>query len=211
MQKRRTIFVGIFAACALLLTACAENEPEEYRPAAYGENNRCYYVDDEDEVEKLYQSGDCPRSWTPFLMPIIWHQTYYPYYSSPAYYNNYVPTSKRSTYRSKSRAFGQRYSTQISTLSKTATYVSNTGKTVKGDKVSTQMFGGGSRTSGGGSRTRKCSLSVVSTDVVSLPDTVTGGGGGSRGGSSGGSRTGGSSGGSKSGGTTKSGTKPKGC
>jgi hypothetical protein len=71
---------------------------------------------------------------------------YYPYYSSPAYYNVYVPARVRTVYVTRERSFGTTYRTQISARSKTATYRSSNGGTVKGSQVagSKARFGSGS-------------------------------------------------------------------
>lgn len=170
--------------------ACGHDDPEDYRPVAYGENGHCYYVEDPLEVTALYDRGYCQRSWTPFLMPLLWHQMYYPYYASPAYYNTFVPVATRTVYVTHSTTFQHTYAADIKRQSSRATYKNSAGKTVKGNKVSPTKFGGGSRTGGGGgSRSKTCGMSQGGGDLTLVMKGGGSTGGGSRGGSSGGSRT----------------------
>ena len=198
----RKLLLPLLAAALTLggVAACGHDDVT-YTPAAYGENGHCYYVEDPHEVDTLWSDGRCDRSWTPTLMPIFWHEMYYPYYSSPAYYNRYVPVATRTVYVQHSTTFYTANKSAILTAEKQATYRGSDGKTVKGNKVAPTRFGGGSRTSGSGSRTN-CGMAPISGAGV----LVKGGGGGSRGGSSGGSR----SGGSTSGGTRRT-TTTGGC
>lgn len=191
-------------------TACGGGQPVSYAPVAYGQNGLCYYVNSPAEVVALQAQGLCPHSWTPFLMPLLWHQQYYPYYSSPAYYNYYVPVATRTVYVQQQTVFKTQYASQIKTASASAKYKGSNGKVVTGNKVSPAKFGGGSRSGGGGgSRSKTCGMAQSGGDLtlVMKGGGGFGGGGGSRGGSSGGSR-GGSSGGSRSS-TSGGGSKPR--
>lgn len=157
---------AVMAAGAVLLTAGAagcnldDGSDAVYTPAAYyqtvGGVNDCYYVSTPAEAVDLMSQGLCPAHSVPTLMPVYWEEEYYSYYSSPAYYDTYVPASYRSRYTSVTiTMFKTKYSKQISTASSKAVYKSSTGGTVTGNKVATKSFGSGSRTTksyGGGSR-----------------------------------------------------------
>jgi hypothetical protein len=194
----RKMILAVLAAVVMMtgLTACGGDE-ETYRPAAYGEKGACYYVDDPQEAIELQRAGYCGEKnhyWTPMIMPIFWHQMYYPYYSSPAYYNNYVPVVRRTTYQTNERTFGTTYKSEIKRESAKAKYKSSKGKIVTGNKVKSSQFAGTRNKGGSGSRTKTCSLSNL--DATGF--IMKGGGGGSRSGGGGGSRS-----------TTKTTTKTK--
>jgi hypothetical protein len=142
------------------LTACGGSDDSDvtYSPAAYGEvvggQGLCYFDQDPYEAQQLLATGMCPAGWIPYQMPTYWHQQYYGYYSSPAYYNRYVLVSRRTVYVTHETTFHTTYSTQITAASKAASYRGSNGKTVSGSKVGTAKFGGGSarqQTYGGGS------------------------------------------------------------
>lgn len=187
MMKRLALSVAAAALMLTGLTACGGDD-ETYRPVAYGENGHCYYVEDPHEIDALYSQGNCPRSWTPMIMPVYWHSMYYPYYSSPAYYNVYVPATTRAVYVQHETVYKTQHASEIKTASAKARYKNSSGKTVTGNKIGTAKFGGGSRTSGGsGSRTKTCGMSAGVNGGAFINATT---GGGSRsGGSTGGSRT----------------------
>jgi hypothetical protein len=138
--------------------------PVTYAPAAYGVAGHCYYVDSPAEAAALQAAGLCPRSWAPTIMPTEWHQEYYSYYDSTAYYDTYVPVRVRTVYVQRETSFGTRYQTAITTRSKQATYRSSSGTTVKGSQVTgnvrfgpgtsfgTSRYGGGSLRSSGTSK-----------------------------------------------------------
>ena len=125
-------------------------------------------------------------------MPLAWHETYWGFYSPPAYYNVYVPAATRTVYISHETTFHTTYSSQIATASKTATYKGSNGKTVTGPNTAKLKFssGSGSTTSKGGGSLRQGSTGGTS------------GGSKTTGGTSGGAKTstGGTSGGSLRGG-----------
>ncbi len=155
-------------ATAALAAGCASAPPVPltYAPAAYGVSGHCYYVDDPAEVVALQAAGLCPRTWVPTLMPVAWEETYYSYYDSPAYYDTYVPARSRTVYVQRATTFGSRNRVAITTRSKTATYRSSSGGTVKGTQLtgkvkfgsgksfgtSGQKYGGGSLRSGSTSK-----------------------------------------------------------
>jgi len=169
IPKRRLLAAALAVAAVLPLAACGGyNEAAgavTYAPAAYGVSGHCYYVNSPAEVTALEAAGLCPRSWAPALMPTAWEDEYYSYYDSPAYYDTYVPARVRTVYVRTETTFGKSNRTAITTRSKTATYRTSTGKTVKGTSVtakakfgsgtsfgtSGQKYGGGSLRSGSGS------------------------------------------------------------
>jgi hypothetical protein len=189
------------------LTACSgydwNKQPNYYRPASFGENGKCYYVQDREEAEKLKKEKLCDDGWQPALAPNPWLFMYMPYYSSDEYRDYYVSERNRSRYKTYTTQFGTKYKSNISLAQSKAVYTDNFGKKVDGNKVPRGQFGGGLR-SKGGSGIRMCS-SLVANDL-----SLKGGGGGGRGGG-GGSRGGGSSksGSSKSGTSGKSGSNSK--
>lgn len=142
------------AAAGLVLAASAacsitDTTPDAYTPAAYYQtvNNvyECYYISSMDEAYALENAGLCPTYATPTLMPVSWEEMYWDYYSSPSYYNTYVPSSFRRTYVNVTCVhFHQTYSTQITRLSKTAVYKSSNGGTVRG-VTKTSSFSSGTR------------------------------------------------------------------
>jgi hypothetical protein len=173
---------------AVGLTACGSH-PVAYAPVAYGQNSQCYYLDDPQEAIALQHAGLCgPQGnyWVPTLMPLLWHEMYYPYYSSSAYYGTYVVASHRTVFISHQTTFSHTYASEIKTQSAKAKYKGSNGKTYTGNKIKKGSFSNGVKGFGGG---KKCSLGAP------LGVSLTKGGGGSSGGSrSGGSRSGGSKG-----------------
>lgn len=157
-----------------------------YAPAAYGIPGHCYYVDDPAEAIALQHAGLCPRSWVPTLMPSAWHEEYYSYYDSPAYYTHYVPVRQRAVYVSTQRSYGTRYRSAISSLASRAKYRGSDGSTATGTKVAKAKFGSGTsfgttgRQYGGGSaRTGTSSrTSRTGTSPGSRPAGRSGGFGG---------------------------------
>jgi uncharacterized membrane protein YgcG len=150
------VFAGTLAACG----SSDDSAAATYTPAAYWQsvNNvrECYYVQDAQEAYNLMAAGLCPVGSIPTPMALSWEEAYWDYYSSPAYYNTYVPVSYRTRYRSVTVVhFSTTYRTQIKTASAKAVYKSSAGGTVTGSKVNTKQFGSGSRSTtsyGGGSR-----------------------------------------------------------
>lgn len=215
---KRVILAAMAAALmATGLAACGHNDVT-YRPAAYGENGHCYYVESPSEVYGLQRDHYCQSSWTPMLMPLAWHLMYAPYYSSPAYYGTFVPAASRTVFISHQTTFVNTHQSEIKTAVKSAKYKGSNGKTVPGSKFGTRTFsGGGSRGGfGGGSNRKTCGMGEVQVPVTIIGTKGGGGGGfgggGSRGGFSGGSRTtsrSGTSGGS--GGSTTKRTSTGGC
>lgn len=214
-RKFAALLAGLFLFAGL--TACG-NDSVAYRPAAFGENNQCYYVEDPLEVVALQNAGLCPRTWAPTLMPLFWHQQYAYYYDYPGYYNTFVPVGFRTTYVTHVHTFEKTYASDIKSASKSAKFKGSNGKTVTGNKIKVgpKTFSGGSNKngfSGGSNKSKTCGMSASggALTLVTKGGGSTGGGfsgGGSRGGSSGGSRSSTTGGGSRSGtsGGSKSGT-----
>src|SRR4051794_35736576 len=109
--------------------ACG-NQQTHYVPAAaaFGGNGQCYMPLSVpqtywQQIEQQYiHQGWCHAGWTPTYIPMSTYETYYPYYSSGAFYNTYIPLGYRTSYVSYEHQFGTTYRSQIATLSKTATY-----------------------------------------------------------------------------------------
>ncbi len=220
-------FAAVGLGAALVaggITGCGSSEPEDYQPASYGNGStdECYYIEDPDEVVSLKDAGLCENDWTPRQVTADdddndFFFLYMPYLSSPAYYDRHVPSSKRSTYKTKTAGYTKTYASQIKSAAPKAEYRNSAGTSVKGDKVAPTRFGGGSRNSGGGG-SRNCSmgspqtLDGVEIDLVAKPGGSFGGGSRSSGG--GGSRPSApksNSGGQKSSGGQKTTTKTGGC
>jgi hypothetical protein len=146
MKTRSVAAAAAGAVLAAVLTAgCGTAaEPVTYAPAAYGVPGHCYYVESVAEAVALQAAGLCPQSWGPAVMPLVWHEEYYAYYDSPAYYNTYVPARARTVYVQQETVFGRANRAAIATRSKQATYRSSSGTTVKGPQVTGKVrFGSG--------------------------------------------------------------------
>lgn len=219
IRHRITGIAAVFGA-TLSIAACSTHPVAvavpaapaavSYAPAAYGVQVGsvfdCYYVDDTTEVTNLIAAGLCPPGAIPTLMPLAWHETYASYYGSSAYYNTYIPTTRRTTYINVTVVkFDSTYSKQISTASKNATYKSSNGTTVNGSQLPTGKitFGSGAApkanlgsgtnggTSGGSPKTNTTKSSFGSgTSGGSGGKATTGGSGRLGGGTSGGGKTG---------------------
>ena len=147
VKFRNIIAVAVTAAAiGTAATACGSSAPDTYAPAAYGVPGYCYYIDSPAEAVALEAAGLCPSTWAPMLAPLAWQETYWDYYSSPAYYNSYVPAGYRTVYVQRETTFGRTYHTAIVTRQRTATYRSSSGKVVKGSNLPTgkARFGSGS-------------------------------------------------------------------
>jgi len=182
MSKK--IIAGALTAAGLAagLSACGsgwdDSAPVTYAPAAYWQTvsnvRECYYLTSTQEAYNLMAAGLCPAGSMPTPMPMSWEEEYWDYWSSPVYYNTYVPTSYRSHYTSVTIVtlnHSSSFQRGVSTLSSRAVYKSSTGGTVTGSKVSTTSFGSGSRTTtsyGGGSRSNSNSSSSGSRSSYSV-------------------------------------------
>ena len=137
-----------------------------YRPAAYGQSVngvfRCYYVDDASEVTSLIAGGLCPAGSVAYPMPLSWQETYWGYYSSPAYYNAYIPVARRTHYTSVTVVtFASKYKSQISDLSSKGEYEGSDGKKVTGgSKLKYSGSGSGTGAVHGGGGARGCSVGM---------------------------------------------------
>ena len=201
-MNKRTALVSLVAAGAVVLTGCSgydwDNSPNCYKPSAFGEHHKCYYVKYRSEAERLKKEGFCNKSDRMVAMPNGWLMMYSPYYFSNEYRNYYVPKSKWSAYKSYGTTFTFKHSSEIKKAQSKATYTDNNGNKVKGNKVDLNKFGGGSK-SKGGSGVRICAAGASEQVVVAIGGGrggSSGGFGGSRGGSRSGSGFGGSKGGS---------------
>lgn len=173
-----------------------------YTPAAYYQSvngvNDCYYAASPAEVSDLINAGLCPVNSVATIMPVSWEQEYFAYYSSPAYYDTYMPVSYRSRYTSVTVVkFSKTYSKQINTAESHAVYKSSTGAKVTG--TSKLKFGTGSTGSGtsktvhgggSGSGAGACSLSMTAVRDKGGSSTSHGGGSGSKSGTTTKSKTG---------------------
>lgn len=187
IRRLALLLVGALTAIAAL-AGCSSGTPVSYAPAAYGQNGDCYYVDSPAEATALLAAGLCPAGWVAYPAPLVWRESYYPYYSSPAYYGRYVPVSYRTVYVTHETTFHTTYSSAITTASSKATYKTSTGKTVTGTtakmKFSTgsgsnstmgggSLRGGSTKASSGGSGTSK--TTKTSTTVKAKTGSVGGG------------------------------------
>lgn len=167
-------FGSLVAACGLFSSGGGDTTDATYAPVSYWQTvdnvRSCFYFgtdlnDGLAQVALLQAAGLCPAGSMPVAAPLYWSEEYYPYYSSPAYYNAYVPASDRTTYTHVTVVkFSSTYNTQIKAASSNAVYRSSAGGTVKGPQVSATRFGGGSRTTtsyGGGARGGSTSAPVV--------------------------------------------------
>lgn len=149
---KKIIASVVISAAALSASACAswvsgDDSDVSYAPAAYYQvvNNvyECYYITSPAEAEALKAAGLCPPGALDVPMPQAWEATYWSYWSSPAYYNTYIPASYRSNYThvtivslNRSTSF-----TRMSTsLSSRATYRGTNGSTVTGVRLSSRSY-----------------------------------------------------------------------
>lgn len=157
--RKTSLTIAATVLAAVLLAGCGGGHAVAYRPAAYGEGTSCYYVNSPAEAIALQAAGLCQPGWVPTLMPVYWHQRYYPYYASPAYYHVYVPAPARSAYAGAERSWGASNRTAIATAAREATYKGSNGKVVSASKIGATKYGGGARFGppgtkfGGGART----------------------------------------------------------
>lgn len=191
-------WIPLWIMLAMLGLAACSSRPLAYRPAAFGENGHCYYAQSPLETQMLFDQGLCDRSWVPMLMPSLWHQRYYNYYSSPAYYTVYVPAGSRSTYQTSESTFGSTNRSAINQEAPKATYKGSNGKTVTADKIGAAKYGAGARFGPAGTKFGGGSARNGTSGTTS---------GGTKSGGSTGTKSGTTGGGSKSGGSTGGGTK----
>lgn len=202
--KSAATAVAVSAITAAAVAGCSSSAPVPltYAPAAYGVPGHCYYADSPAEAIALQAAGLCPSSWVPTLMPLAWHEEYWDYYDSPAYYDTYVPVRSRTVYVTRETTFGHANQTAITTRSKSASYKSSSGKTVKGSTLTGKTkfgsgisFGTTGQKYGGGSLRSAGSKSGSGTSKSGSTGSGSSKSGSSRSGSSG-SRSGGFGGGS---------------
>jgi hypothetical protein len=168
------VTIGLVCATACGSTTSGLAATTTYAPAAYGQGNECYYISTPAEVTALIAAGLCPRGSVATPMPLSWEETYWAYYSSPAYYDTYVPSASRTVYTHDKTTFGKTYRTAITSLASHATYKSSSGTTVHGYKTSTVHFGSGTSFGSSGQKygsgslrtgTSKTSTSKTGTSV----------------------------------------------
>lgn len=144
LSMATSVGVAATAACTGTNTTAV---PVNGTPTAFGVQDGpifdCYYADDPQEVTNLINAGYCPFGSAAVAMPLTWRETWWAYYSSPRYYNTYIPPAYRVHYSTVYVVSFQRtYKTQITAAERNARY-----STVK------PTFGGGAsiqRTFGGG-------------------------------------------------------------
>jgi hypothetical protein len=142
MGRHLSLFVVLLVLSTTLLTACDDIGMDDlsYAPDAYGENGRCYYAYDPAEVVALQRAGLCPRTWTPVIMPVVWHSTYYMYYDSPSYYDHYIPVQRRTYYRTTVvKRFEVEHKTEITRYSSKGKWKGSDGKRYSGKIVTTKV------------------------------------------------------------------------
>lgn len=149
-MKKLFGFIALAIVGALAFTGCGNKFKENYyRPASFGENNQCYYMQTQAEAEMLIREGLCQPTWRPMQAPHYWQARYVKYYASPEYRDYYVPASSRKIYTTYTNDFSRTWASEIRTAEKSAVYVDNKGAKVTGDKVQVAQFGGGVRSKGG--------------------------------------------------------------
>lgn len=84
----------------------------------------------------------------------MWHVIYSDWYSSPGYYDRYVPVARRTVYVTHVTTFNTTYhNVEVQNRSR-ATYRTSSGKTVPGNNVNTKKFA--PPKNNGGDRTKVC-------------------------------------------------------
>ncbi len=103
----KRFLIGTVTTLSLLgVVACGSDEPETFVPATFqASDGRCYYIDDEGEVEQLKNDGLCPRTAAPVQAAddSDFMFLYFPFLSSPSYRDHYVPAHKRSSFQGPTR------------------------------------------------------------------------------------------------------------
>lgn len=152
MKKKLFGFISMLIVGVLALSGCGDSwakRPNYYRPAAFGENSQCYYVNDPAEAVALQAQGFCDPTWRPVMAPTYWQARYAPYYESAEYRDYYVPANRRATYTAYFVSFDKTHASEIRSEQSKAQYKDNKGTTVDGNKVPRGQFGGGVRSKGG--------------------------------------------------------------
>lgn len=155
MNRARSPLAALLVSALVMtgLSGCGEDDEVTYAPAAYGEViggiGRCYYVTDPAEIGYLYAANLCPHTWIAYPMPLYWHQRYFTYYSSPAYYTRFVPVGSRTVYISSQRTFYTTYRVQVSAQTRYASYRGSDGRNYSGSKVDAAKFRSGTPSGSG--------------------------------------------------------------
>lgn len=186
MNKRVVAGLVGSAVVASLVTACSgSGDSEYYRPVAFGEKHKCYYVQSRAEAEMLKREGFCAKSDIIVIAPVYWVNMYSSYYFSAAYRNHFVPKAKRNSYKTAGIKYVNVHKADIKAAQSKAKYSDGSGNVVPGNKVNMNKLGT--------SKTKTCASGPLEIVVAK----GTGGSSGSRSGSSG-SRSGSGSGKSNS-------------
>lgn len=166
-SAKLALAVSILAGL-LGLTACSSGDIA-YRPAYFGQNGQCYYVQTPLEAQALIADGLCQPGWVPVLAPSAWEYAYAAYLFGPGgfYVSHYVPVGNRVNYNSYSTTFVSVHNSDITKAKsdpKAPKYVGSDGKQYTASKVdskakSASSFGGGTRTGFGGGNRSSSSVS----------------------------------------------------
>ena len=182
---RISVLLASMALIASALTACGSSpsDEESFRPSSFGPtiagHPSCAYIEVREECK---QSGVDPAYW--YQMPrtqpanynqndtsdvlsalFLYHMIYSSWYSSPGYYDRYVPQASRKTYITNVRNYDSKYGAQEKAYSSRASYKSPSGTVVKGDKLDVTKLG--TTKNNGGSRSNNCSMGAPGGSGVS--------------------------------------------
>lgn len=190
-------FLATTAVIGTIAVSCsANNDFDGEVPAGYPIINgvtNCGWVDSPEECKnsgidsqhwvQMQDTEPQDHSATNFALMMAlynWRVHYWDYYSSPAYYNNYVPADRRANYTTVINNFNSNNQSQLKAASgsKSVPGVSDV-------KPAPQPF---TRSNNGGDRNAKvnCGMAFPEIVVLTLPEK-SGGGGASGSGTSGGS------------------------
>lgn len=174
-MKRLTALTASAVLVLATLTACGSSD-DNLTPSARGPQNvsgqsTCVWIDSPAECQ---DSGVPPERWfqspqtqpaasnagfhdDDFLMQLfMWHVIYSDWFSSPGYYDRYVPVARRTVYVTHVTTFNATYHVQEQSARSRATYRTSSGKTVTGNKVDPKKFA--PPKNNGGDRTKTCNL-----------------------------------------------------
>lgn len=171
MNKRVVAGLVGSVVVASLVTACSSQDSEYYRPVAFGEKHKCYYVQSRAEAEMLKREGFCAKSDIIVIAPIYWVNMYSGYYFSDTYRNHFVPKAKRNSYKTAGVKYVSVHKADIKAAQSKAKYSDGSGNVVPGNKVNMNKLGT--------SKTKTCASGPLEIVVAK----GTGGSSGSRSGS----------------------------
>jgi hypothetical protein len=179
---KKVATLALSGALALgCLTACGGDDdtitPSARGPANVSGQSTCVYIEAPEEckdsgvpVERWFlapaeqpaasNAGFHDDGTSSFLMQVfMWHVIYSTWFSSPAYYDHYVPASYRTVYVQHNTTFINHYSTQIKQNSGKASYRNSKGKPVPANKVNPKKFA--PPKNNGGDRGKTCNAIVL--------------------------------------------------